>query len=649
MPKFYYSEKIDSFLKESSDSILGKLLTQDSFETKENQKYAWKEEIRILKQQLTFFSEGRIIFEYTIPRIGSRIDTVCIINNLLFIIEFKVGQKDYISDAKNQVMDYCLDLKYFHEESKDLTIIPILISTEANERKNIYELFHDKISYINCCNGTELNECIKTCISTFAGNSKEIDYEKWILSKYSPTPTIIEAAQTLYRTHSVKSIKNNDAENLNVTTEEVNTIIDDCKKNKKKAICFITGVPGAGKTLAGLEIANNRHNFAEDEHAVFLSGNDPLVEVLQAALARDKSKRTGVSIKEAERETKSFIQIVHKFRDTCIDDERPPIEKVAIFDEAQRSWDEPNLSDFMKKKKGIPNFNMSEPEFLISVMNRHEDWAVIICLVGGGQEIYKGEAGIATWFEAMKHYPDWVVYISDRLSDEEYVGKQSLNKLISNKQLIINNNLHLAVDLRSFRAENLSKFVKALIDNDKDTAQFLYTELNKTYPLCMTRNLSVAKQWVITNARGNERYGLIASSEGKRLRAEGIWVPSTINNVAWFLYGKDNVDSSFYLEVPASEFKIQGLEIDYAILAWDADFRYVNGNFDYYQFRTSWQHKHDEMKKRYLKNAYRVLLTRARQGLIIYIPEGNDNDPTTHSSLYNGTYEYFKSIGIKEI
>lgn len=649
MPKFYYSENINSFIKESPDSILGKLLTNDSFETKENQKYAWKEEIRLLKQQLSSFQQGRIIFEYTIPRIGSRIDTVCIINNLLFVIEFKVGQKDYISDAKSQVMDYCLDLKYFHEESKDLTIIPILISTEANSLENIFELFHDNISYINCCNGTELNKCIETCIKTFSSKAKFIDYEKWINSKYSPTPTIIEAAQTLYRTHSVDDIKNNDAANLNVTTDEINRIIDDCKKNNKKAICFITGVPGAGKTLAGLEIANNRHNFAEDEHAVFLSGNDPLVEVLQAALARDKSKRTGISIKDAERETKSFIQIVHKFRDTCIEDERPPIEKVAIFDEAQRSWDEPNLSDFMKKKKGIPNFKMSEPEFLISAMDRHKDWAVIICLVGGGQEIYKGEAGITTWFEALKHYPDWVIHISERLTDEEYIGNRPLNKLITNKQLIINNNLHLSVDLRSFRAENLSKFVKALVDNDKITARELYKELNKTYPLVMTRNLTVAKQWVINKARGNERYGLIASSEGKRLRAEGIWVPSTINNVAWFLYGKENVDSSYYLEVPASEFKIQGLEIDYAVLAWDADFRYENGEFNYYQFRTAWQHKHDEMKKMYLKNAYRVLLTRARQGLIIYIPEGNDDDPTTHSSLYNGTYEYFKSIGIEEI
>ena len=201
-------------------------------------------------------------------------------------------------------------------------------------------------------------------------NDVPLSLVEWIESRYAPTPTIIEAAQAMYRSHSVQDISRNDAgaQNLTATTEAINKIIDDCKRNQKKAICFVTGVPGAGKTLAGLNIANERHRFEADEHAVFLSGNGPLVDVLQAALAKDRSKREGISIAEAKKETKAFIQIIHKFRDEALTTEHPPIEKVVIFDEAQRAWDEANLTDFMKRKKGVDNFNQSEPEFLIRIM-----------------------------------------------------------------------------------------------------------------------------------------------------------------------------------------------------------------------------------------------------------------------------------------
>lgn len=307
----------------------------------------------------------------------------------------------------------------------------------------------------------------------------------------------------------------------------------------------------------------------------------------------------------------------------------------------------------MARKKNRLDFNQSEPEFLISVMDRHQDWATIICLVGGGQEIYTGEAGIRDWFLALQgHYLDWEIFLSDKMTDSEYIGNSTIDALLGGRKYHVESSLHLGVSLRSFRSERLSAFTKELLDNNPKVASSIYATLSHSYPIILTRDLKKAKDWVKKQARGTERYGLLASSEGKRLRAEGIWVPSEINHVGWFLNGKDNVDSSYYLEVAASEFKVQGLEIDYGILAWDADFRYANGSFDYYRFRgTNWKHINIEQRQNYLKNAYRVLLTRARQGLIIYVPKGVDpsEDPTRNKNVYDGIYEYLVSCGIKEI
>ncbi len=648
----YYASTIEDFLGTETEILLGRLLVNDEFETTDLQKNAWRQEICILKEQLQGFDSGEISFEYTIPRIGHRIDVVCIINGIIFLLEFKAGDREYKKSTDDQVMDYALDLKYFHEVSRDRYIVPMNISTEAPDMlAEEIQFMEDQIATVLRCNKRNIGRCIENVLGVVS--DEDLEMSQWSSSRYAPTPTIIEAAQALYRNHSVEDISRNDAgaQNLTQTTRAISDIIDDCKSNGRKAICFVTGVPGAGKTLAGLNIANERHQFENDEHAVFLSGNGPLVDVLQMALAKDKAARENVTIKAAERETKTFIQIIHKFRDEALTTAEPPIEKVAIFDEAQRAWDENSLTDFMKRKKGVPDFNQSEPEFLISIMDRHQDWAVIICLVGGGQEIYTGEAGIQDWFRALKdRYDDWDIYLSDKMTDKEYVGDSSIEDLLDGRDYKIQTSLHLGVSLRSFRSEKLSEFVKLVLDNHPAEAASVYAELSLSYPLFITRNFAVAKEWVKNKARGSERYGLLASSEGKRLRGLGIWVPSDINHVGWFLHGKDNVDSSYYLEVAASEFKVQGLEIDYGLLAWDADFRYTGTEFDYFRFRgTSWKHINIEQRQQYQKNAYRVLLTRARQGLIIFVPEGDPGDKSRKPEYYDRTYEYLKSAGIQEL
>lgn len=648
----YYSNDIQSFLNQDNYSIFGEITTNDQFSAEDLQKNTWNREIEILKRELSQFLDGYIIFEYTIPRIGNRIDNIVIYKGIIFLLEFKVGEKKYPSYAIEQVTDYAFDLSCFHKESHNRLLVPILISTKAHSVKQEIRISKDNVLETICCNEYEIAKYITEVSLKFIQD--EIIPDDWINSLYMPTPTIIEAAQALYLGHNVEDISRNDAsaKNLNQTTKAINKIIDYSKAHNRKSICFITGVPGAGKTLAGFNIAVERQKIAEDEHAVFLSGNGPLVDVLQEALARDDAKRNNISRKEASRKAKEFIQIIHHFRDDAISVDTPPVEKVAIFDEAQRAWDEQNLTDFMKKKKHIEDFNMSEPEFLISILNRHNDWATIICLIGGGQEINKGEsAGIYGWFDSLRNnYPNWDIYVSDKITDNEYSKGHNFAEMTKNMNVNIIEDLHLAVSLRSFRSENVSNFVKALLDVDIDTAKRLYEQFNNDYPVFVTRNLHKAKLWVRSQAKGSQRYGLTASSGAKRLRKYGIWVQNKIEATNWFLNGKNDVCSSFHLEETATEFDIKGLELDWTIVCWDADLRFENGDFKHLKFvGTKWQNIQSADNILYLKNAYRVLLTRARQGFVIFVPTGDETDMTAKPEYYDGIYRYLKSVGIKEL
>ena len=648
----YYSNDIQSFLNQDNYSIFGEITTNDQFSAENLQKNTWNREIEILKRELSQLLDGYIIFEYTIPRIGNRIDNIVIYKGIIFLLEFKVGEKKYPSYAIEQVTDYAFDLSCFHKESHNRLLVPILISTKAHSVKQEIRISKDNVLEPICCNEYEIAKYITEVSLKFIQD--EIIPDDWINSLYMPTPTIIEAAQALYLGHNVEDISRNDAsaKNLNQTTKAINKIIDYSKAHNRKSICFITGVPGAGKTLAGLNIAVERQKIAEDEHAVFLSGNGPLVDVLQEALARDDAKRNHISRKEASRKVKEFIQIIHHFRDDAISVDTPPVEKVAIFDEAQRAWDEQNLTDFMKKKKHIEDFNMSEPEFLISILNRHNDWATIICLIGGGQEINKGEsAGIYGWFDSLRNnYPNWDIYVSDKITDNEYSKGHNFAEMTKNMNVNIIEDLHLAVSLRSFRSENVSNFVKALLDVDIDIAKRLYEQFNNDYPVFVTRNLHKAKLWVRSQAKGSQRYGLTASSGAKRLRKYGIWVQNKIEATNWFLNGKNDVRSSFHLEETATEFDIQGLELDWTIVCWDADLRFENGDFKHLKFvGTKWQNIKSADNILYLKNAYRVLLTRARQGFVIFVPTGDETDMTAKPEYYDGIYRYLKSVGIKEL
>lgn len=653
MSRYVYKDTFSNFLEENDDAILGKIVNNsDNSAESIQQLNTWKEEIRILDEVLFGLDEGEIAFEYTIPRIGKRVDNILLYKGMIYLLEFKVGEKEYKSYEVDQVVDYALDLKNFHKESYDKRIVPILVSTNAKDMNNQVVFSEDLISTPILCNKDNLKDTLIRISDNY--QFPDINGNIWFESDYSPTPTIIEAAQYMYINKSVEEISRNDAGtyNLTETTSIVKNIIEDSKNNNKKSICFITGVPGAGKTLAGLNIANETQNFDEDEHAVFLSGNFPLVRVLQEALARDATKTMNISKSDASRKTKSYIQIIHHFRDDAVNTITPPHEKVVIFDEAQRSWNKEQLTNFMNRKKGVPNFNKSEPEFLIEYMDRHEDWATIICLIGGGQEINTGEAGIEEWFNTLsKRYPDWHIYVSDKIYDNEYTNGKDLNEILSSlNNLNVEEKLHLAVSTRSFRSEKQSDFIKKLLDLDIEGAQKDLEELDDKYPIYITRDLDKAKKWIKLKARGSERYGIVASSGGKRLRKYGIWVDSSVDPAAWFLNKKSDVRSSYILEQCATEFDIQGLELDWTILGWDADLRHNGTSWDYYSFTGSnWNKIGKEERIKYLLNSYRVLLTRARQGLIIYIPVGDPTDETSLPKFYDYTYNYLKDLGIKDI
>lgn len=658
MQRYYYKNTISNFLKDTDNEILGKLSTSYEYTLEQDQTNAWIYEIEILKKTLTQYS-GSILFEYSIPRMGRRIDVVLIINNVIFILEFKVGGTEFSAHSVEQVWDYALDLKNFHETSHEHFIAPILIATEANRFYNdIMTSSHNDNLIVPIKTNSENLSLILTTVLDFA-DGQLIDADNWASGRYSPTPTIIEAAMALYNKHSVTEITRNDstAINLSMTSNSVSDIIETSKSKSEKAICFVTGVPGAGKTLVGLDIATKHMDKEKRSTSVYLSGNGPLVAILREALTRDKVKREkdkGSKIKKGEvfGEVKLIIQNVHNFRDDCIIDKTsPPVDHVAIFDEAQRAWDEAKTTDFMKRRKSIPNFNFSEPEFLISCLNRHTDWAVIVCLVGGGQEIHTGEAGISEWIKSInRSYPDWRVYVSDKLTDSEYTADDALELLKEHKHVEYKKDLHLAVSLRSFRAENLSLLIKHLLDLNIEEARNNFNLLKDKYPIVITRDLIKAKKWLKEKARGSERYGLIVSSQAERLKPHAIDVKSPMDPIHWFLDGKEDTRSSFYLEDVATEFHVQGLEIDWACVTWDGDFRYSETGWKSFSFKGSkWQNINKKERKSYLKNAYRVLLTRARQGMVIVVPYGDIDDPTRNPEYYDSTYNYLVSIGFNII
>jgi hypothetical protein len=659
----YYAATVPGFLADTEETILGHLTKNSDFNIEKAQTHAWSEQISILKVVLAdnrlnhMQEQGAVYFEYAIPRMGKRVDVVLLLGSAIFVLEFKVGEREYPAHAVDQVVDYAVDLKNFHETSHAATIAPVLIATQAACAFGVVAQSKDDcVLQPILTNSQGLIEVLSGVLA-FA-DTPLLHAETWRAGRYCPTPTIVEAALALYSGHSVEAISRSDADatNLSVTSANLDRIIADAKAERRKVICFVTGVPGAGKTLVGLDIATKHIDPSESLYSVFLSGNGPLVKILHEALARDavtRAKQQGERMKkgEAQSKVKAFIQNIHHFRDECLRDQGPPAEHVALFDEAQRAWDQAQTSKFMEAKKGRPGFQQSEPEFLISCLDRHRDWAVVVCLVGGGQEINTGEAGIGGWIEAIhRSYPHWDVHLSSNLTDSEYSANGALDKLTDHPRVVKTPELHLAVSMRSFRAENVALWVKQVLDREPSVARQTLAQLQDKYPIVLTRDVPTAKAWLRSQARGSERYGIVVSSQAQRLKPYAMDVKTPMDPVHWFLDGKDDVRSSYFLEDVATEFHVQGLELDWACVTWDADFRYSATGWQHGSFvGDRWNRIHKPQRQVFQKNAYRVLLTRARQGMIIVVPPGDTKDHTRLPEFYDGTFEYLKGMGLTVI
>lgn len=704
-----YNSNFKSFFEKDADLIFGMLCDNYHGDALTTTREAWKAEIDILKSVIERLedSDGQIIFEYDIPRLGKRIDAVMLYKGVIYCLEFKVGESKILEENIDQVLDYALDLKNFHKLSLNQIIVPILIATNyPKSTKDIkMSIYDDRIVNPLVTGKDGIYDLIVKVINKFP-NETPID-NNWIISPYAPTPTIVEAARTLYESHSVENITRHEADDVSTdkTIAYILDVIRNSKEKKEKSICFVTGVPGAGKTLVGLDVAvkqtyQGNDSPVEDEGAVYLSGNGPLVAVLTEALAKDdynRCKSNGIkkNLTDSRREVGKFIQIIHRYRDNMLAKIKNPVENeileidpqkalrfenngygevehVAIFDEAQRSWTHNRLANYLKRggtygnKLKVPNFPMSEAAFLIWSLDQREDWATIVCLVGGGQEINTGEAGISEWINAINNqFSHWKVYISPKLTDAEYAEGKVTELLLNNKNVTYSDSLHLAVNLRSFRAEKLSAFVHSLLTFNSN-AKELYKEIKDKYPIFITRDIKKAKEWLHKRIRGSERTGVLITKEAARYKPLGVHMLENgdENAVHWFLDDKIDVRSSNYLEDAATEIQVQGLELDYTCILWDADMRYDNGKWRFYKFngQTKWneQTPTSESKQeliKYMLNAYRVLLTRARKGMIICIPSGNSNlntsgyfeDSTRLPEFYDGTYQYLKSIGIDEI
>lgn len=652
LSRYHYGESIQAFLGRASEDILGRLVHAHTFSIEAETRDSWTTEVEILKRELIGV-EGNVFFEFAIPRMGKRADVVLLINGAVIILEFKVNERGFPESAIQQVWDYALDLKNFHKTSHYLHIIPVLVSTAADSvALESPQYARDRVARPVAMSGSQISAFIKL-ISRHQPSVAPLS--DWITGTYQPTPSIVEAARALYGGHHVTEISRSEggSENISKTSAAIDAIIECASTHSEKALVLVTGVPGAGKTLVGLDIATKHSDPRSDRYSVFLSGNGPLVQVLTHALAMDLQTRElkpgrKMTLDRAKSQVKAFIQNVHEFRDDNLRSSAPPVEHVALFDEAQRAWTLEQTRNFMQRKKGISGFSASEPEYLISCLDRHPDWAVVVALIGGGQEINTGEAGVAEWLSALKRsFPDWRIFLSDRLTDSEYGSSETIAGFLSQSNVTICPELHLGVSMRSFRAEHVSHFVKAALDGEVEEARIHLRSVLTKYPVVLTRCVEKAKAWVREQARGSERYGMMVSSNAERLRPYAIHVKAPVNPVNWFLKPAEDVRSSFFMEDVVTEFQVQGLELDWACVVWDADFRRESHRWANWAFRGDrWQRVNKAKNQSYQLNAYRVLLTRARQGMVICVPEGDQNDATRPPSYYDGTYEYLKSLSI---
>jgi hypothetical protein len=658
----FYLATVEEFFAQAEEHILAHLATayanRGYTSQYADQTLTWQRDIHALKETLkkcVVTSESArwwgLILEFSIPRKELRIDVVLLIREVVVILEAKTGQA--VSLAKRQIEEYALLLHYFHKASSDRRIVPIIVSPEGGKvdflKLNQREFFPQLSSYwIAPVIPSSWDELSKVLLEVDRHSQGQMVAEVWAGSPYHPVPSILEAATALRSGLSIREIAHAEASEheIEAVRQTIQGYVDLARAKNHHAICFVTGVPGSGKTLVGLSLAHSDENRENAIH--FMSGNGPLVKVLQHLFTKE-SMRGGAAAPQARTEAKTLIENVHVFaRYHTEDNHGLPSNHAIIFDEAQRAW---NKAQNMKKFRR----DYSEPEMLLRIMERHQDWAFVVALVGGGQEINDGEAGLEEWGHALlKSTKDWVIYASHEVLEggSSTAGHRLFEDTETQRKIQTNSTLHLRTSNRSLRAERLATWVNLVLDGDSDGAAEL--KITERFPILLSRDLNATRQKLREQGIGANRYGLVGSSGAARLRAEGLEPSSSFHAEYpwehWYLADETDIRSSFRCEVFATEFEIQGLELDWIGLCWGGDFIWGDSNrWELRALRHGFQSKWTTIKNRekqiYRKNAYRVLLTRARQGMVIFVPQGDRFDPTTQPAEFNATAEYLLRCG----
>ena len=669
--KAKYNKSVDDFLKQASNEIVGQLVhaVADTGVTTLHSKQftVWQRQIEILKNTFESLasepaidiSGWHIALEYEIPRRQKRPDVILLTEWCIVVVEFKFGISSYESSAIWQVEEYCFNLRDFHLKSQKRPIVPVLCAADAPQNYNAAPSFDDdSVSSVLLTNKANLWKTLKEVsdsVDTATKVKNQIDPISWINSPYRPTLNIIEAAEQLFNNHSVREISHNYAENLNVTTDTISKVVQEAKNNSDRVVCFVTGVPGAGKTLTGPNVVHDPKIRAQQgPSGILLSGNGPLVKIVKEALVLNQ-KKTGRAVKEARYEVSTFIQNVHQFlRYHRENPNATPHEHMVVFDEAQRAWNR----EQMYKKQGV---DRAESAVLLEVMERTEGWAVIVALVGGGQEIHLGEAGLEEWGLAVENASEhWTIVASPEvIGGGSSVAGHRLFKSGIPKSIQVREepSVHLSVNVRSHRAQEITKWVNYLLDLNTEKACQSVPH-SRHFPLYLTRSLETARTWLLAkcNVDSNKRCGLVTTSEDQRLRAYGIETSTGFRQgfmyEKWFLAPPEDVRSSYFLEVAASEFECQGLELDWVGVCWGGDLT-TDENYSEWEYRrfrgTNWQYCQSETEQAYIRNRYRVLLTRARSGMVIWIPPGSSSDMTLDSCRFDRIYQLLKRAGLSDL
>jgi hypothetical protein len=673
MPAFYRNS-VSGFLSADPAAILGDLNLQSRHAVSSlrlTTVVSWERTVSVLREalqqvtaQIPAAARWGVLLEYEIPRRDCRIDCVLLAGELVIVLEFKTGAAESPAAAKRQVEHYAIELRDFHKESRDKTIVPVAVLSNARIlQPRQAEITGDLVKAVQAVGDATLATALLDLAITCKDNLErhQIDLAGWDGSAYAPIPNIVEAAQMLFAHHSVRDIKHAHAETFNLTrtTDVLTEAVRRAQRDRRKLVCFVTGVPGAGKTLAGLHAVHSPELMRDGRPAgAFLSGNGPLVKVVTEALALDHHRRTGETLAEARRRVRTFIQSVHSFLKTYRQAGQLPPEHVVVFDEAQRAWDAAKVrKELLRRATAEERDELasadSEPALMLGIMNRLPDWAVIIALVGGGQEIHDGEAGLAEWGRAVREqFPQWgIVASSEALTGGASVAGSRLFSVgeAGPVQVQQERDLHLPVSVRSFRAQAVAEWVNAVVNGKADEAARIATGV-ANFPIRLTRSLNAARRGLSDNTRGFRRCGLLASSGALRLRAHGLEVSSGFRDgfpfEEWFLAEPDDVRSSNRLEVALTEFECQGLELDWTGVCWGGDFVWASNGWEFRQFKGSaWQGVQKAGTREFIRNKYRVLLTRAREGIVIWIPEGSLEDETRPPQWFDSTAGYLSRCG----